>query len=499
MSAPISFPSSPGRPPPLGQIGTISTDDYFQNLPTELRIAIMHRCHSAIDIKALILASPAMLACLEENRPRCLQGVVEKLKYQIQSESVLPLALLAGRLRHICEKYQGSSREVLRRKIQQVLKEEIDLEGWENNLIALCHLTPLFHNGKEFVSQTGPQVPSMPLSTPPDMQLHTSYFIISMMQGFEEYCGRWEREGLEAYFRFDGYCNAFFYGREPLFEESTAIEEQFFRLSGIGDNRTEALVTDSKTNADFVGSLQLRETEKPVPGENEVLVRLRAAALNHRDLFVRQHQYPAISLDHPMLSDGYGVITELGRGVSNNSLLGENVLLTPMRGWISDPAGPEDRSKWSITGSTRLCDVGTAQDYVCVHQDEVVPAPKHLSAIEGAALPLVGLTAWRALTTKAAIQPGQNVLITGIGGGVALSALQFSAAMGVNVFVTSGSQEKLDRARHLGAQGGTIYKVEEWEADIRQQLPSSRPFIDAVIDGAGGDIVGKAVVQIQDN
>ncbi|RSL67865.1 hypothetical protein CEP53_002809 [Fusarium sp. AF-6] len=247
MSAPTSFPPSPGRPPPpVAQIGTISTDDYFQNLPTELRIAIIHRCHSAIDIKALILASPAMLACLEENRPRCLQGVVERLKYQIQSDSVLPLALLTGRLRHVREKYQGRSREALRCKIQQVLKEGIDLEGWENNLIALCHLTPLFHSGKEFVSQTGPQVSSMPLSTPPDMQLHTSYFIISMMQGFEKYRRRWEREALEAFFRFDGYCNALFYGHEPLFKESSAIEEQFFRLSGIGDNRTEALVVFCK-------------------------------------------------------------------------------------------------------------------------------------------------------------------------------------------------------------------------------------------------------------
>ncbi|KAF5007182.1 hypothetical protein FDECE_6492 [Fusarium decemcellulare] len=239
--------------------------------------------------------------------------------------------------------------------------------------------------------------------------------------------------------------------------------------------------------------IQLKEVKKPVPGDNEVLVRLKAAALNHRDLFVRHHQYPAISLDHPMLSDGYGVITELGRRVANSSLLGENVLLTPMRGWISDPAGPEDPKKWSITGSTRLYDVGTAQDYVCVHQDEVVPAPKHLSAVEGAALPLVGLTAWRALSTKAAVQPGQNLLITGIGGGVAITALQFGVAMGVNVFVTSGSQEKLNRARSLGAQGGAIYKAEKWEADIRQQLPSSRPYIDAIIDGAGGDIVSKAV------
>jgi NADPH:quinone reductase-like Zn-dependent oxidoreductase len=223
------------------------------------------------------------------------------------------------------------------------------------------------------------------------------------------------------------------------------------------------------------------------------LVRLKAAALNHRDLFVRHHQYPAISLENPMLSDGYGVITELGKGVSDQSLLGQNVLLTPMRGWVSDPAGPEDPSKWSITGSTSLYNVGAAQDYVCVHRDEVVSAPKHLSAIEGAALPLVGLTAWRAMTTKARVQPGENILVTGIGGGVALLVLQFGAAMGTNVFVTSGSQEKLDRARDLGACGGAIYKAEKWEDDIRQQLPSSRPFIDAIIDGAGGDIVSKAV------
>ncbi|KAI8660982.1 hypothetical protein NCS57_01077200 [Fusarium keratoplasticum] len=98
----------------------------------------MHRCHSAIEIKALILASSTMLACLEENKPRCLQGVAERLKSQIQSDSLLPLALLAGRLRHVREKYQGSSRGILRSRIQQVLKEEIDFKGYEDNLIALC-------------------------------------------------------------------------------------------------------------------------------------------------------------------------------------------------------------------------------------------------------------------------------------------------------------------------------------------------------------------------
>lgn len=230
-----------------------------------------------------------------------------------------------------------------------------------------------------------------------------------------------------------------------------------------------------------------------MPQDDEVLVRLKAAALNHRDVFVRHHQYPAISLQNPMLSDGYGTITQLGKAVPDKALLGQNVVLTPMRGWVSDPAGPEDPSKWSITGSSRLHNVGTAQDYVCVHWEEVVPAPKHLSAVEGAALPLVGLTAWRALTTKARVQSGQNILITGIGGGVALSALQFAAAIGANVYVTSGSQEKLDRARDLGAKGGAIYKAEKWESEIRQQLPSSPSFIDAIIDGAGGDVVSKAV------
>ncbi|EEU42712.1 uncharacterized protein NECHADRAFT_84225 [Fusarium vanettenii 77-13-4] len=242
MSAPISLPFSPGGPPPLAQSPTLPKDDYFQNLPTELRIATIHRCHSAIDIKALILASPAMLACLEEIRSRCLQGVAERLKYQIQFDSVLPLALLAGRLRHVREKYQGSSREVLRRKIQQILKQKIHIKGYEKNLSVLCQLTTLFQNGKKIVSQTGPRTPSMPLPTPLHTQFHTSYFVLLMLKESQEYREMWEREGLEAYLRFHGYCNAFFYGHEPLFEESTVLEERFLRLSGIEENRGEALV-----------------------------------------------------------------------------------------------------------------------------------------------------------------------------------------------------------------------------------------------------------------
>lgn len=239
-------------------------------------------------------------------------------------------------------------------------------------------------------------------------------------------------------------------------------------------------------------SLQIKEVPRPEPGPHEVLVRLSAAALNHRDLFIRHHQYPAISFSNALLADGYGVVVRTGSSVTRTGLLDRPVILTPMRGWESDPAGPE--GVFTVTGGSKLSDVGTAQDYIVVHEDEVEPAPAHLSPAEGAALPLVGLTGWRALVTKAGCaSPGKNVLITGIGGGVALQVLQFAVAFGCNAFVTSGDQAKIDRAKQLGAKGGVVYKNDAWEKDLQAMLPSDRPFLDAVIDGAGGKVVSKSV------
>lgn len=217
-------------------------------------------------------------------------------------------------------------------------------------------------------------------------------------------------------------------------------------------------------------------------------------ALNHRDLFIRQHLYPAIDFDAPMLADGAGTVVSAGPGAKRADLVNKSVILTPMRGWKSDPAGPEDGKRFSVTGSSKLTDVGTAQDFIVVHEDEVELAPAHLSAVEAAALPLVGITGWRALVTKAGISgPGKNVLITGIGGGVALQVLQFVVAMGSNAYVTSGDQAKIDKAVKLGAKGGVIYKNDDWQNDLQHQLPDSRPFLDAVVDGAGGKIVAKAI------
>lgn len=195
-----------------------------------------------------------------------------------------------------------------------------------------------------------------------------------------------------------------------------------------------------------------------------------------------------------MMADGYGTVVELGADVKRSDLLNRPVLLTPMRGWESDPAGPENQLKFTIVGSSKLCETGTAQDFIVVHEDEVEPAPEHLSPAEGAALPLVGLTGWRALVTKSgAAFPGSNILITGIGGGVALQVLQFGVAFGCNVFVTSGDQAKIDKAKKLGAKDGVLYKNDSWGTDLAQLLPKDRPYLDAVIDGAGGKLMSKVI------
>ncbi|KAI1766186.1 NAD(P)-binding protein [Hypoxylon sp. FL1150] len=244
--------------------------------------------------------------------------------------------------------------------------------------------------------------------------------------------------------------------------------------------------------------LQITQVPKPTPGPKDVLVRLHAAALNHRDFFIRQHLYPGISFEHPMLADGYGTVVDAGSDAEAQSLVGKKVVLTPCRGWAASPDGPEDAKQFSVIGSAALTPAGTAQDYVAVPADEVEIAPEHLSAHEAAALPLVGLTGWRALVTKGlhgntADAAGRNILVTGIGGGVALNVLQFATAMGCNVFVTSGDPAKLEKARRLGAAGGVSYRDKDWDKQLAAQLPKSRPYLDAVVDGAGGDIVAKTV------
>lgn len=230
-------------------------------------------------------------------------------------------------------------------------------------------------------------------------------------------------------------------------------------------------------------ALMLRETgtrpvvetvDDPVAGQGDVLVHLAAAALNHRELWIGKGLYPGMVLPTTMGADGAGTIVAVGDGV-DPARIGEPVILYPGLGWGDDLRFPS--AEFGLLG---MPGPGTIAEYVCVPADSAIARPDHLDFHHAAALPLAGLTAWRGLVTKAALQPGERVLITGVGGGVAAQALAFAVAMGAEVWVTSGSDETIDWAREQGAAGGINYHSEAWG----KQLFKLAGAIDVVFDGA---------------
>ncbi|MBF9142339.1 zinc-binding dehydrogenase [Hymenobacter properus] len=217
----------------------------------------------------------------------------------------------------------------------------------------------------------------------------------------------------------------------------------------------------------------------PTPGPGEILVRLHAAALNHRDVWIQKGQYAGIKLPCTLGADGAGEVAAHGPNVPADApAVGARVLLYPGLRWGSNPK--VQAKDFVVRG---MPDPGTFAEYTSLPAEYVRPLPAHLSFEQGAALPLGGLTAYRASFTRAQVQPGERVLVTGIGGGVALLAAQFCAARGAEVWVTSSSEEKIARAQQLGAKGGINYKVDNWVKTLIQQ--AGGPF-DVIIDSAAG-------------
>lgn len=219
---------------------------------------------------------------------------------------------------------------------------------------------------------------------------------------------------------------------------------------------------------------RLEEVPAPVPATGEVRVALKAAALNHRELWITRGQYPGMALPSILGADGAGVIDAVGAGV-DPARMGEAVLLYPGLGWGDDPEFPG--GGFGLLG---MPGPGTLAQFVCVPAASALPMPAHLDFAGGAALPLAGLTAWRGLVTKAGLRSGERLLVTGVGGGVATFALLFGVAMGAEVFVTSGSDATLQKAVALGARAGFNYKDEGW----RKALAREAGGIDVVFDGA---------------
>jgi len=225
-----------------------------------------------------------------------------------------------------------------------------------------------------------------------------------------------------------------------------------------------------------VNEMKVQSAPDPVPVAGEVVVQLKAAALNHRDVWIKLGKYAGLKWPCIPGSDGAGIVTAVGEGV-DAAWIDRDVIINPSFGW-----GDSEKAQgvgFSILGLPRD---GTLAEQIAVPVVQLSPKPAHLNWQEAAALPLAGLTAWRALMSRARLQASERVLISGIGGGVALFALQFAVAHGAEVWVTSSSVEKIAKARELGAKGGFDYTSADWA----QRAVTEAGAFDVIIDGAGG-------------
>ena len=230
-----------------------------------------------------------------------------------------------------------------------------------------------------------------------------------------------------------------------------------------------AVLTDVKQ------PLVIESRAEPVPAEGELLVRLHAAALNRRDFWIMQGLYPGIKAGVIQGSDGAGTVEAVG-SVTDGDWVGKEVVINPGLLWGDDPQVQSER--FHILGMPAD---GTLAEAIVIPTSAVYEKPAHLDWGQAAALPLAGVTAYRAVQ-RAGIREGSLVLINGIGGGVALMAMQLSLAMGATVLVTSSSQEKIEQAVKLGATDGFRYTESDWVKELERK----HGLVDAVVDGAGG-------------
>lgn len=237
------------------------------------------------------------------------------------------------------------------------------------------------------------------------------------------------------------------------------------------------------------GVEKLRYEEAPEPtlaGPNDAIIKLKAASLNHIDIWIRRGLTGVeIALPHILGGDGAGVIAEAGDQVRNIKT-GDAVCLYP-------PSGC-GRCEFCINGREYMCvklrvlgerENGTYAEYARVPARNCFPIPPGLSFEQAAAFPLVYITVWRMLVTNAQLKPNEHVLILGIGGGVATAALQLAAHIGTHIIVTSSSDEKLEKAKTLGAEHGINYKNTDFAQEVRR-LTNKRG-VDVVVDCVGGD------------
>lgn len=225
------------------------------------------------------------------------------------------------------------------------------------------------------------------------------------------------------------------------------------------------------------GVLKLQEIPKPEIKSGKALVRIKAAALNRRDQWLREGKYPRIKYQCILGSDGAGVVEDVG-DENEKDWIGREVIINPNIDWGSNP---DVQSKnYRILG---MPDHGTFADYILIDTDRLCEMPDHLSFEEASAIPLGGLTAFRAVFTHGRLKHKDRVLISGFGGGVAQFAFQFAVKEGAETFVTSGKDTKIQKAVSMGAKNGFNYNNENWMESISKEISG----FDLILDSAGGE------------
>jgi zinc-binding alcohol dehydrogenase/oxidoreductase len=218
--------------------------------------------------------------------------------------------------------------------------------------------------------------------------------------------------------------------------------------------------------------IQVADLPLPTIEEGECLVKLKASGLNRRDQWIREGKYPGIQFGTVLGSDGCGVVEG-----GDSNWIGKEVIINPNVEWGENPE--VQSSTYSVLGMPVN---GTLAEYIKIPTHRLHEKPAHLSNEEAAALPLAGLTAFRATIKKGLASKGKKVLITGAGGGVSQFAIAFALASGAETYVTSGVEEKIERVKKLGVKEGFNYKNEKWFKET-----SSIGGFDTIIDSAGGN------------
>ena len=229
--------------------------------------------------------------------------------------------------------------------------------------------------------------------------------------------------------------------------------------------------------------IQFGEVEQDKMGDDEVIVKIKTAGLNHRDLFIPNRHNES---DSPLVlgSDGAGVIDAVGTNVTNVKV-GDEVIVNPALGWKKNSAVPPEG--FEITGFPFN---GTFAEYITLPAENAVLKPEHLNWEEAGVLALSAMTAYRAMFTRGQLKAGQTVLIPGATGGAGTFLMQFAKAKGATVFVTSRSEEKRAEALKLGAD-----KAIDSEIDWDEQLNGEKA--DLVIESVGAATFNKSVDQLK--